>query len=245
VTDKKFKRKCEYKFSEIESRKLDLANKQPGAYGRPWKHADSIYVQNKNNKNVVEESDWRGHKCRRNIEIGRGEAPFCDEHKTNQVISEWKEQKRLKAIYKKKQYPKRSNANYELSDNSDYWIGKLIMFLLFLPAILIPALVFIFFDAEYSSTDYNTVGNYNRSRGLYQSLESTGSSIKAMLYPNLFKSLLSIALVFPIYNLILDDENSWPIKIFKALALLVLGLPVVIGLYGIIGFFLGIAYSGY
>ena len=52
---------------------------------------------------MVEESDWRGHKCRRNIEIGRGEAPFCDEHKTNQVISEWKEQKRLKAIYKKKQ----------------------------------------------------------------------------------------------------------------------------------------------
>ena len=66
-----------------------------------------------------------------------------------------------------------------------------------------------------------------------------------MLYPNLFKSLLSIALIFPIYNLILDDENSWPVKIFKALALLILGLPVVIGLYGILGFFLGIAYSGY
>ena len=44
---------------------------------------------------------------------------------------------------------------------------------------------------------------------------------------------------------ILDDENSWPVKIFKALALLILGLPVVIGLYGILGFFLGIAYSGY
>ncbi len=244
MTDRKFKKKCEYKFSEIESKELDLANKQPGTYGRPWKHADSIYKQN-NNKNVVEESNWRGHKCRKNIEIGRGEAPFCDEHKNSEVIAEWKEQKRLKAIYKKKQYPKKPNANYEVSDSSDYWIGKFIIFLLFLPAILIPALVFIFFDAEYRSTDYDIAGNYSRSRGLFQSLESTGSSIKSMLYPNLFKSLLSIALIFPIYNLILDDENSWPVKIFKALALLILGLPVVIGLYGILGFFLGIAYSGY
>ena len=241
MADKKFKKKCEYKFSERESKELDLATKQPGTYGRPWKHTDSIYIQNNNNKNVIEESTWKGHKCRKNIEVVRGEAPFCDEHKNSKVIAELKEQKRLKAIYKKKQFPKKPNTNSDLSNTSLDWIGNFIFLLFFLPAIIIPVLVFNFFDATYLSEDFKTVGNYSASRGLYQSLESTGSSIKAMMYPNLFKSLISIALIIPVYSLILNDENNWLIKIVGALTYLVLGIPGVFLFYGILSFFITVA----
>tara|TARA_A200000113_G_scaffold210066_1_gene209624 strand:- start:128 stop:946 length:819 start_codon:yes stop_codon:yes gene_type:complete len=105
VPKKIYKKKCEYKFTPEESERLDLPKKQPGNYGRSWKHTESIFIEhvNKSTKELIsiEETSWYGHKCRKNIEITRGSPPFCSEHNREEVVNEWEKQKKLKRDYKK------------------------------------------------------------------------------------------------------------------------------------------------
>ena len=102
---KLYKKKCEYKFTPEESERLNLPKKRPGNYGRSWKHTESVFIEHidKNTKELIsiEETSWYGHKCRKNIEITRGSPPFCSEHNNNEVVDEWKNQKKLKRNYEK------------------------------------------------------------------------------------------------------------------------------------------------
>ena len=242
MSKKTYKKKCRYKYTKQESLDLDLANTRPGYFGRSTKHIDHIYSysEGSNNSNVIE-TRWDGHECRKDIELERGAPPFCSEHNQEDVINEWKNQKKLKRQFnaQEKNRIKKNEQKINILNSID---GNVLFYIMIFAPIIIVFTMVSFMDTTYSAETSRIAYSYDyQNSELQRELKSTGYETRDRAYPNLFRFLFAIWLCIPIYNVIfsIGSSDSWFKTITSSLMYLFFGFLILWIVYGFMVLLLG------